>query len=104
VDEAELERGERREGIYAGVFTFLRKLGGATGVAVAGVVLDLAGFVQGQAQTDAALLAIRVLATGVPVAFLLLALGLAARYPLTRARHAAILEDLADRRAARDPR
>jgi Na+/melibiose symporter-like transporter len=35
IDEDELATGERREGIYAGSFTFVRKLGGATGVALA---------------------------------------------------------------------
>jgi len=98
VDEAELARGERREGVYAGVFTFLRKLGGATGVAVAGIVLDLSGFARGETQSDSALLAIRLLAVGVPVLFLLLALAIAARYPLTRGRHREILEQLVARR------
>ncbi|MDJ0787370.1 MAG: glycoside-pentoside-hexuronide (GPH):cation symporter [Myxococcota bacterium] len=95
VDEAELERGERLEGLYAGVFTFLRKLGGATGVAVAGIVLDLAGFVQGSQQSETALAAIRVLALGVPIAFLSVSLWLAARYPLTRRRHEEIRAALA---------
>ena len=43
IDEDELASGERREAVYAGSFTFVRKLGGASGVAVAGVVLQLAG-------------------------------------------------------------
>jgi sugar (glycoside-pentoside-hexuronide) transporter len=47
IDEDELVSGERREGVYAGFFTFVRKLGGASGVAVAGVVLQLAGFERG---------------------------------------------------------
>ena len=34
IDEDELRRGERREGVYNGVFTFLRKLGGAVAVAI----------------------------------------------------------------------
>ena len=32
IDEDELETGERREGMYVGFFTFLRKIGGATAV------------------------------------------------------------------------
>ena len=47
IDEDELESGERRDGLYAGFFTFLRKLGGATGVAMAGFALEGAGFVRG---------------------------------------------------------
>ena len=32
----DIETGERREGVYNGFFTFLRKLAGAIGVALAG--------------------------------------------------------------------
>jgi oligogalacturonide transporter len=48
VDADELMTGERSDGIYAGTFTFLRKLGGATGVALAGLALDVAGFAPGE--------------------------------------------------------
>jgi sugar (glycoside-pentoside-hexuronide) transporter len=98
IDEAELGSGERREGIYAGVFTFLRKLGGALGVAVAGFVLDAAGFVRGAPQEDSALLAIRVLTTAAPALFLVVAVGLAVTYPLTRRRHAEVQAALRERR------
>jgi hypothetical protein len=48
VDEDELRSGERREGLYYGLFTFLRKLGGATAVFVALALLDLSGYVANQ--------------------------------------------------------
>ncbi len=100
MDEAELATGERLEGVYAGFFTFLRKLGGATGVAAAGLVLDLAGFqAGGGAQSETALSAIRWLATLTPVFFLALSIALAWRYPLTRERHEAVLAGLAARGA-----
>jgi sugar (glycoside-pentoside-hexuronide) transporter len=98
IDEDELESRERRDGVYAGFFTFVRKLGGAAGVAVAGIVLDAAGFMRGApAQEGSALLAIRALATLGPIAFLLGACVLALRYPLTRARHTEIRRGLAAR-------
>ncbi len=98
IDEDEHVGGERRDGLYAGTFTFLRKLGGAAGVAAAGFALDLAGFVRGaEAQSDAALLAIRVFASLVPTAFLLIAAALALRYPLDGARHAEIQQALRER-------
>ncbi len=101
IDEDELESGERREGLYAGFFTFLRKLGGAAGVAAAGIVLDLAGFVRGaDAQGDASLWAIRALAAVLPIAFLLLASVIALRYPIGRARHAEIQDRLEAQRRA----
>ena len=97
IDEDELETGERREGIYAGFFTFLRKLGGASGVAVAGVTLELAGFVGGREQTPTALAAIRGLTALAPALFLAAAAYIALGYPLTRDRHTAIREGLARR-------
>ena len=42
IDEDDLAHGERREGLYNGVFTFLRKLGGALGVFLVLSILDLA--------------------------------------------------------------
>jgi sugar (glycoside-pentoside-hexuronide) transporter len=101
IDEDELDTGERREGMYAGFFTFLRKLGGATGVALAGVVLEWSGFARGApAQGDAAIWAVRLLTSVGPILFLLLAAWIALRYPLTRRRHAEILTELVARRAA----
>jgi sugar (glycoside-pentoside-hexuronide) transporter len=98
VDEDELSTGERREGIYAGFFTFLRKLGGATGVAVALFVLDLSGYQKGAEQSELTLWMIRILTAGVPGVFVLLAGWVAIRYPLGRVRHAEILEELRRRR------
>ncbi len=103
IDEDDLESGERSEGLYAGFFTFLRKLGGATGVAIAGVVLDAAGFVRGgEAQSESALLAIRCLTTLAPIACLVIAGAIALRYPLGVARHSEIARGLARRRAGSD--
>lgn len=98
MDDDELRTGERREGLYAGFFTFLRKLGGASAVTVAGVALELSGFVGGQAQPESALLAIRVLTGIVPAIVLVCAVALAIGYPITRARHAEILRQIALRR------
>ena len=98
IDDDELASGERREGLYAGLFTFLRKLGGASGVALAGFVLDVAGFRPGAEQGEAALFAIRGLTALVPAVFLVVAIAVARGYPISRRRHAEILEQLAARR------
>lgn len=97
IDEDELATGERREGVYVGFFTFLRKLGGATGVAAAGLTLELAGFVGGvprDEQVASALTAIRVLAAVVPAVLLVLAIWSALGYPLSRAAHRDILDQI----------
>lgn len=100
IDEDELLSGERRDGLYAGVFTFLRKLGGASGVAVAGLLLQLVGFERGAERLGPqALDAIRALTTLAPAVLLVAAAALALRYPIGRSVHAAILGGLAHRRS-----
>jgi Na+/melibiose symporter-like transporter len=88
-----------------GLFTFLRKLGGASAVFLIGIVLDLAGYTTGEgfsgAQGPTALLAIRGLSTLVPALFLGLAIWVALHYPLSRAAHAQIHRQLRDRNPSR---
>jgi sugar (glycoside-pentoside-hexuronide) transporter len=104
IDEDELATGERREGVYVGFFTFLRKLGGATAVALVGVTLEWSGYVGGlprEQQTELALTTIRVLTSLAPALLLALAIWAALSYPLSRAAHREILDQL-DRRAPAD--
>ena len=98
IDEDEVRTGERREGLYTGMFTFLRKIGGASAVLLIGGVLDLAGYDGSlEAQPAEALLAIRILVAVVPAALLLLSAWLARSYPLSREAHRALLAQLAAR-------
>jgi len=104
VDEDDLETGERREGLYNGFFTFIRKLAGALGVAVALFILDAAGLPEGRDALvpESARTAIRWLAS-VGTSVLVLAAAFVARgYPLTRRRHNEILMALQARDAGRD--
>lgn len=94
IDEDELESGERREGLYNGMFTFLRKLGGAIAVFLVLATLDLLGYQKGAEQTESARQAIRWM-TGVgPAVFLAAGVAFARGYPLTRARHLEIVRRL----------
>lgn len=97
IDEDELQSGERREGAYNGVFTFLRKLGGAVGVFGALSLLDLAGYQKGAVQTETAREAIRWMTALGPAFFLAVGVWLVRGYPLTREAHAHILAQLAER-------
>jgi GPH family glycoside/pentoside/hexuronide:cation symporter len=98
IDEDELVTGERREGVYVGFFTFLRKLGGASAVLLVGVVLDLSGYAAGDVpkapQTPFVLETIRVLTSVAPALFLALAIWVALSYPLSRTAHQSILDQL----------
>ena len=101
IDEDDLETGERREGLYNGVFTFVRKLGGALGVFLVLTILDVAGYVKGEQQSETARQAIRFMTAVAPAFFLLVGVWLAWDYPLTRKAHEEILRRLDDR--ARQP-
>jgi len=94
VDEDDLATGERREGIYYGMFMFLRKLAGTSVVALALFALAGLGFTKGDEQSPAAISGIRVLTSLAPAFFLALSIWVARGYPLTRAAHARILEQL----------
>ena len=101
IDEDDLAHGERREGLYNGVFTFLRKLGGALGVLIVLWVLDLAGLVKGESQSETVRQTIRWLTATAPCLFLLLGVWFAWGYPLGRAAHGRIAAALDERDRAR---
>ena len=102
VDEDDLATGERREGIFYGLFMFLRKLAGTLAVALALTLLGALGYQGDASPSDAVLTAIRWLASVVPAAFLVASVCFARAYPLTRERHAEILDALARRGASGD--
>jgi Na+/melibiose symporter-like transporter len=102
IDEDDLAHGERREGLYNGVFTFLRKLGGALGVFLVLSLLDFAGFEKREgAQSETVRQAIRWLTALAPCVFLLIGAALARGYPLGREAHARIVAQLDARDRAR---
>jgi sugar (glycoside-pentoside-hexuronide) transporter len=94
VDEDELTTDERREGVYNGLFTFLRKLAGAVAVFAALGILDLSGLAAGAPASETTRWAVRILATLAPAACLVVAVAFARGYPLTRARHEAVVAEL----------
>jgi GPH family glycoside/pentoside/hexuronide:cation symporter len=101
VDENELNSGQRSQGVYNGVLTFLRKVGGATAYMVAGFALSLAGYnKESEQQPEIVMQTIRFLATAAPALFLALGTIAVRNYPLTRARHAEIIIALSDRAEA----
>jgi len=92
--------GERREGIYYGLWAFLSKFTGALGVAVCGWALQLYGYVPNVAQTEHALFGIRLFFAVVPAVVLIISLPFLIWYPITRKSHAALLQKLEARKAA----
>lgn len=111
-DIDELHSGMRREGIYSGLFTFMRKLSSAIGIFLIGQALSLAGYkapveetVNGvttmvqQQQTGEFILVLRVIFVAAPLIFLTFAVFNAVRYPLTPAIHGDLRDLLMKKRA-----
>ena len=92
--------GERREGIYYGLWAFLGKFTGALGIAVCGWALSGYGYMPNVAQTVQTLFGIRFFFAIIPAVVLLISLPFLIWYPITRKSHAALVQELADRKAA----
>jgi GPH family glycoside/pentoside/hexuronide:cation symporter len=100
VEYDQLQTGDRREGIYYGMWAFLGKFTGALGIAVSGWVLKLFGYVANVEQTPKALLGIRLFFGPIPAIVLILSLPLLIWYPITRVTHAKMLEEIKKKQAA----
>jgi GPH family glycoside/pentoside/hexuronide:cation symporter len=92
--------GERREGIYYGLWAFLTKFTSALGIAVSGWALGLFGYVPNVEQTLHALFGIRLFFAIVPAVVILISLPFLIWYPITRKNHAELVQELAARKAA----
>jgi len=101
VEYDEKMTGERREGIYYGLWNFLTKFTGALGAAVSGWVLKLYAFdANSLQQTAQTLFGIRLFFSIVPAVVILISLPFLIWYPITRKSHAALVQELAERKAA----
>ncbi len=109
-DADQLLSGKRREGIYSGMFTFLRKAGGALVMFFIGNSIQWAGYIApidqevngviqtvNQAQTPEFLLVLLTLFIAVPVSFILVAFFACRKYKLTKEAHHEIIEFLHQR-------
>jgi GPH family glycoside/pentoside/hexuronide:cation symporter len=102
VDLDELQTGLRREGLYFSALVFLQKLGLAVALFTSGYLLQWTGYVaHADAQPMAAQWAIRLLIGPLPALLLLVSLGFAGRYPISRERHRQILLALQTQRQQR---
>jgi len=112
-DADELFSGQRREGIFSGIFTFLRKTGGAIVMFFVGNSMQWAGFIPPvdkvvdgvtktvqQTQTPAFLLVLLLIFILVPVIFIVIAIIACGKYPLTKPVHSRLKNLLKERHAA----
>lgn len=100
-DVDELISGKRREGLYAGMATFSRKLVNGISVAVAALVLQFSGYIAAaETQSQTALWGIRLAFSLVPIGMLLGTFIISRLYHLGPTEHAALLSVLNARRGA----
>jgi len=98
----QLETGRRREGSFYAFASFFQKLGTGAAIWGMGQLLALTGYVTpdaggaGVTQPPSAVQAIRAFAGPVPAVLLVVAMLFAWRYPITRERHRATCEALAE--------
>jgi glucuronide carrier protein len=101
VEYGEWKTGVRTEGITYALFSFTRKTGQAVGGALAAYAIAFGGYQAGvEQQTVSAEWGIRAATGGIPAVFALLAIVIMLIYPLTDQRHAEIVAEIAERRAA----
>jgi GPH family glycoside/pentoside/hexuronide:cation symporter len=88
---------ERREGAYYGTWTLIRKgaIGGA--FVIVGFLLEYFGYKPDAAQTDFALLGIRLLFGPIPSVLLILGVILFIKFPITKEVHRDILRQIEER-------
>jgi len=102
VEQDELTTGRRREGSYYALAAFFQKSGTGAALWAMGQVFAATGYinptsgVQLPTQPPQAILAIRWFASLVPAALILLSIGFAWRYTITREAHERTLEQLAN--------
>ncbi|NLG26760.1 MAG: MFS transporter [Chloroflexi bacterium] len=100
VDHDELTSGEKRGGMYYGVWGLTLKISEALGLAASGWILELYGYVPNVEQSARTLQGLRLFFGPVSGLFIALSLPLLIWYPITRARHAAIRAQIDARSAA----
>ncbi len=105
VDYDELQTGQRREGVFYGLFVFIQKIGLALALGVSNVVLGIGGYVNpivpGEflPQPDSVLLTLRILVSFFPLTLLILSIPLVVAYPITRKRFQEMQDELEARKA-----
>ena len=99
VEYGYVETGERQEGGYYGIWTFMTKIGQALALLLMGWMLTLTGYVAEVVQSDSARLGIRLLLGVFPAFFYILAVVILAFYPLNEERYGKILDKVKEMEA-----
>jgi len=99
IDSDELETGQRREGVFMGVWLFVDKAAIGLAVFIGMQGLEAIGYVPNQDQSESVIDGMKFLYCILPAMLNLVALLVFQRFPITREVHEEIQAKLADRRA-----
>jgi GPH family glycoside/pentoside/hexuronide:cation symporter len=102
IDSDELETGQRREGVFMGVWSFVDKAAIGLAIFIGMQGLDYVGYVPNQDQTEGVISGMKFLYCVLPAILNGVALLAFQRFPITREVHDGIREQLAARRNAAD--
>lgn len=91
IDHGEMQAGERKTGMYYGLYGLMDKLARTLATVMVAGMLEITGYVPNVAQSASALQGITLMTGVLPAACLVLAIPLLVAYPITRSRHADIL-------------
>lgn len=99
-DVDEIVTGRRREGAFAGVMTFVRKMSQAIALIAVGQILQLSGFVAGAtSQSSVTVHAIVAVMIGGTLAILAFGLWVSLRFRLDPTTHAVLMDEIERLRA-----
>ncbi len=102
VDYDEYVTGERKEGSYFSVFTFLLKSSSGVMIFITGITLSLVGYEPNVEQTETVKFAMRALMSWVSAGCFIISIWIFSRFELTETEHARIRAALDARKAAKN--
>lgn len=103
VDVNELESGKRTDGVIFGFVAFIQKVSGAVAMALVGVLLTAIGYVEGAAQSVETLTGLKYMYAFLCGGIFLVSVIVVIKYPLSKARHDAVLRGIEDRKQGKEP-
>ncbi len=102
VEVDEFKTGQRREGLYFSVASFVQKIAIAFVLWGSGVVLERAGYVAGAEQGITAIMAIKALVSWTPAVMIATSIIFALLNSMTKEKHAALLEAIELKKAGEE--
>jgi len=95
----ELHTGKRHEGMFYSLITLMQKIASSLAIPLTLLVLEVTGYVANASQQPAsAITGIRVISGPIPAALLIIGIGFAVAYPISREQHKQVVDELARRR------